>query len=68
MVRPVRRRARHPGGLVALRLPRPGHPGRRHVQIGFVADASIATDPDATDITSYGGWRSYLASESAAGH
>jgi len=37
------------------------------VQLGFVAGASIATDPDVTDITSHGGWRSYLASV-AAGH
>ena len=29
VVRPLRRRARHPGGLVALHLPRPGHPRRR---------------------------------------
>ena len=67
VVRPLCRRACHPGGLVALHLPRPGHPRRRHVQLGFVAGASIATDPDATDITSHGGWRSYLASV-AAGH
>ena len=37
------------------------------VQLGFVAGASIATDPDVTDITSHGGWRNYLASV-AAGH
>ena len=37
------------------------------VQLGFVAGASIASDPDATDITSHGGWRRYLASV-AAGH
>ncbi len=35
------------------------------VQLGFVAGASIATDPDVTDITSHGGWRSYLASVAA---
>ena len=35
--------------------------------LGFVEGASIATDPDVTDITSHGGWRSYLASV-AAGH
>jgi hypothetical protein len=37
------------------------------VQLGFVAGASIVTDPDAVDITSHGGWRRYLASV-AAGH
>jgi allophanate hydrolase len=37
----------------------------RSVQLGFVAGASVASDPDATDITSHGGWRRYLASVAA---
>jgi allophanate hydrolase len=35
------------------------------VQLGFVAGAPVASDPDTTDITSHGGWRRYLASVAA---
>jgi allophanate hydrolase len=37
-------------------------------EIGFVADASVLSPaaPAPVDITSFGGWRNYLASTSAA--